>query len=431
MKKGDASVLSLLIIADDFTGALDTGVQFAQAGARVRVVTNISYDYKALNEDIRVLVMDAETRHLKPDEAYERTYRITKDAVDNHVPYIYKKTDSALRGNIGSELTAVLEASGINELPFLPSFPQMGRVTRDGIHYIDGVPVAESVFGTDPFEPVKFSYIPDIIAEQSGVEVHVEKEGSKSETEFSSASITVYDSENYNELEALGRKLFRENKLSVMAGCAGFASVLPDILGLGGGKKGEISLSSPLLVVSGSLNPITAEQIRHAHERGFIRICLEPAQKLSPKYWESEEGSEFLESRLRDCINLYDCIIDSGGDTGTSEYGRDMGIDSEEIRKTVTLSIGTMFKELIDKGFAGTALVIGGDTIRGIMNKMGMHEIEPVCELAPGTVLSVFRYKNESKNIISKSGGFGSPELLEKISEIVNKKEETEYVKAV
>ena len=84
-------MLSLLIIADDFTGALDTGVQFAQAGARVRVVTNISYDYKALNEDIRVLVMDAETRHLKPDEAYERTYRITKDAVDNHVPYIYKK----------------------------------------------------------------------------------------------------------------------------------------------------------------------------------------------------------------------------------------------------------------------------------------------------------------------------------------------------
>mgnify|MGYP000093217377 CR=1 FL=1 len=63
---------------------------------------------------------------------------------------IYKKTDSALRGNIGAELSALLKTSGERQLPFLPAFPQIDRVTRDGVHYISGVPVTESPFGIDP-----------------------------------------------------------------------------------------------------------------------------------------------------------------------------------------------------------------------------------------------------------------------------------------
>ncbi|MCD8170207.1 MAG: four-carbon acid sugar kinase family protein, partial [Clostridiales bacterium] len=49
-------MITLLIIADDFTGALDTGVQFAAAGTVVRVVTDIRYDYRKADEGVRVLV---------------------------------------------------------------------------------------------------------------------------------------------------------------------------------------------------------------------------------------------------------------------------------------------------------------------------------------------------------------------------------------
>ena len=63
-------MITLLIIADDFTGALDTGVQFAAAGAGVRVVTDIRYDYRKSQPGVRVLVMDAETRHLDGRAAY-------------------------------------------------------------------------------------------------------------------------------------------------------------------------------------------------------------------------------------------------------------------------------------------------------------------------------------------------------------------------
>ena len=57
-------------------------------------------------------------------------------------------------------------------------------------------------------------------------------------------------------------------------------------------------------------------------------------------------------------------------------------------------------------------MVIGGDTLAGCMRQLGVCELEPQCELEPGTVLSSFRLDQKPCQIISKSGGFGSKELL-------------------
>ena len=102
-------MILLLIIADDFTGALDTGVQFAAHGIRTRVVVDPEVDFAA--QEAQVLVIDTETRHLPASKAYEVVAGLTRRALDAGVRYIYKKTDSALRGNIGAELTAVFKAS--------------------------------------------------------------------------------------------------------------------------------------------------------------------------------------------------------------------------------------------------------------------------------------------------------------------------------
>ena len=49
-------MIKLLIIADDFTGALDTGVQFAARGAATRVVTDLAYDFAGADAEVLVLV---------------------------------------------------------------------------------------------------------------------------------------------------------------------------------------------------------------------------------------------------------------------------------------------------------------------------------------------------------------------------------------
>ena len=51
-------MLLLLILADDFTGALDTGVQFAACGIPTRVVVGEQVDFAA--NDAAVLVVDTD-----------------------------------------------------------------------------------------------------------------------------------------------------------------------------------------------------------------------------------------------------------------------------------------------------------------------------------------------------------------------------------
>ena len=139
-------MIKLLVIADDFTGALDTGVQFAGKGIATKILNQRTVTREQLSSvDKEVLVVDTETRHLKPEAAYGIVYALAKMAKEAGVTYLYKKTDSGMRGNIGPELWAALEASGQPYLTFIPAFPAINRVTKNGIHYINGLPVKESV----------------------------------------------------------------------------------------------------------------------------------------------------------------------------------------------------------------------------------------------------------------------------------------------
>ena len=88
-------MVKLLIIADDFTGALDTGVQFAARGVKTRVVMDV--DYSLAGADCDVLVMDTETRHVTPKDAYALVSRIVSAAVEAGVPYVYKLQDFYLK----------------------------------------------------------------------------------------------------------------------------------------------------------------------------------------------------------------------------------------------------------------------------------------------------------------------------------------------
>ena len=220
-------MIKLFIIADDFTGALDTGVQLASAGANVLVRMDYNFNLAELPEDVEVVVVNTESRHLGPGEAYDIVYDVVERAVRHGVPHIYKKTDSGLRGNIGAELSAALDASGRSELDFVPAFPQMNRLTIAGVQYIDGIPVAKSVFGTDPFNPVKHSALEDIIGYQSETPVVLGYD-----QEITSPSIRVLDISSEGELLYCGQTLAKMNGLAMIAGCAGFASVLPKLLKL-------------------------------------------------------------------------------------------------------------------------------------------------------------------------------------------------------
>ena len=104
-------MVKLFIIADDLTGALDTGVKFSENGLHTVVVPLAERAFSMpVDENVDVLVVNADSRCMTPLEAYDRVYRLALLAKKLDAEIIYKKVDSALRGNIGSELSAMLDA---------------------------------------------------------------------------------------------------------------------------------------------------------------------------------------------------------------------------------------------------------------------------------------------------------------------------------
>lgn len=407
-------MILLLIIADDFTGALDTGVQFAAHGIRTRVVVDPDVDFSAL--ETRVLVVDTETRHLPAAKAYDTVAKLTGRAQQAGVGYIYKKTDSALRGNIGAELAAVLEASGCRQLPFLPAFPQMGRITRGGVHYVDGVPVTESAFGSDPFEPVTHAVITDLIAEQCNLPARSFPALTETDSVPLSDGILIFDAADAGDLYRTGCQLFNQGGLHIMAGCAGFGAVLPGLFGIAAETSRPLPELDPrLLVVCGSVNPITLAQLDKAAGAGFTRLRLTPRQKLEPGYWQSDEGRAEL-----DCIEKMlaanpHCIIetnDHGSNQPTADYAARLGIGRETLRVRIAGSLGHLVGAIFTSPSLGTLMLTGGDTLLQCMDCIGVRELEPICELEQGVVLARFTYNGCTRHIITKSGGFGQENLL-------------------
>lgn len=66
----------LLILADDLTGALDSGVQLSRKGDKVLIRTDIHHVFE--NTDADVLVVDTETRHIPAEDAYRIVYDLSK-----------------------------------------------------------------------------------------------------------------------------------------------------------------------------------------------------------------------------------------------------------------------------------------------------------------------------------------------------------------
>ena len=409
----------LLIIADDFTGALDTGVQFTARGIQTQVVVNPDVDFAA--HDTTVLVVDTETRHLPAEQAYKIVSRLTDRARQSGVRYIYKKTDSALRGNIGAELSAALKASGEKQLFFVPAFPQIGRVTKEGIHYISQVPVAESPFGQDPFEPVRYSEVTELIASQCDLPAVSLPALSGQESIPEDKQILVFDAESTDDLYSTGRQLASQGRLGVLAGCAGFAAVLPEILGIDSGHPVSVPKLDPrLLVICGSVNPITTAQLDYAEQRGFRRLRLTPEQKLEPNYWQTQEARDLLVSIEEMLAENSRCIIetnDEGGNQPTADYASALGIDLDTLRVRIAGSLGQLVKGIFSSPSLGTILMTGGDTLLQCMNCLGVNQLEPICEMEKGIVLARFTCNGHTCHIITKSGGFGQESLMTDLAE--------------
>ena len=128
-----------IVLADDLTGAMDTGIQFRKYGIQTSVI--VSADDCELRGDscAGAVSINNSSRELSGSEAYEKTLRAVHRLSLSPQDILYKKIDSMMRGNPVQEIDAALEASGCRKAIVTPSFPQEGRIVREGVlHLPDG-----------------------------------------------------------------------------------------------------------------------------------------------------------------------------------------------------------------------------------------------------------------------------------------------------
>lgn len=426
-------MVKLLVIADDMTGALDTGVIFAAYGADTKVVfkMNRAIEWQGTNGP-EVLVINTESRHNSPTDAYQAVYELAVEANAHDVPYIYKKCDSALRGNIGSELTAILDAKHYGNLYFAPAFPDMGRTTCGGIQFIDEVPVEKSVYANDPFEPIKRSYIPELIATQSDVPVCIIDPGDP--LPLARKQIVVMNSNTQGALQKAANQLADERQLTMTAGCAGFARLLPHLLGIERRSQPRNEMYGKLIVICGSVNPVTGEQLEYAEQQGFKSIQLSPEQALTENYFETTEGTDTLNKWMNICKKNDRCVVRTGGRDrrcdGMLQYALKKGISEETMRERITQNLGQFAARVMRQEPDAVLFVTGGDTLCGMLEALGCYELIPIREILPGTVLSYYRIDGERRMLVSKSGGFGNKDQIVKIAEMMEERYHAEKIHA-
>ena len=364
-----------------------------------------------------VIVVDSESRHLPAHEARDIVACIVREAVGGlRIPRVFKKTDSGLRGNIGAELEgAIIGMYGsvpYGNLAFVPAFPAMGRTTEKGIQLVDGVPVAQSVFGRDPFSPVRHSRVVDIISEQTDL-----RAVDTTSDYYPDSRIVVFDSESDEDQRRIADSLFMTGSAQLVAGCAGFADAYVRALCVhltgrepeGMEEAPERIASHGMLVICGSLNPVSLVQLDHAEAHGFVRMHLDGASLAEPGFWDSAEGAcafAELAARLSRGGNIIvDTLAGVDADAGAS---RGIGVG-------IARSLGELYGRILGSDALDPRMdtfIIGGDTLIACMERIGVDMIEPACELAPGVVLSHLGEGSAARTLITKSGGFGGPELL-------------------
>lgn len=263
----------VVIIADDLTGGADTGVQFVAGGSPVYLmpVETLSSTRPWLATAAGISVYTA-TRDRSARIAGERVREVARSLPDPRPRWFYKKIDSCLRGNLGAEIDALLDALGFDAGLVAPALPAQGRTTIGGIHRVYGVPLARTRFARDPITPVTGSAVAEILARQSrhaiggiGLETYGYPERLQRAVQRERARgcrLIVCDAAEQAHLDQVAALVIRSPERLLPVGSAGLAAGVvsrfaPDRVVEPGPAPGL----ERLLMVCGTGAPVTREQL--------------------------------------------------------------------------------------------------------------------------------------------------------------------------
>ncbi|NKE04784.1 four-carbon acid sugar kinase family protein [Mesobacillus selenatarsenatis] len=419
------------IIADDLTGANDSGVQLAKRGFSSTVVFNLE-GIKEAGSTPDVLVVDTDSRAVSGEKAHEAVVKAASLLFQHGYSHVYKKIDSTLRGNVAVEIAAAASVYKPEAVVIVPAFPKVNRTTVRGLHYVNGTLITETEFGRDPKTPVTEGFILDLLKKSVEEDIALIDldliRGSEDQlasfvekTIDGGQSWFVCDSETEEDLKAIAAFFAKLGKKIVWAGSGGLIEYLPAELEIfpQSGQDMKKTAIDRTLTVSGSLSQVTKKQLeslKGIKEVEFIEI--NPVQLVE----DTLETSSLAVNRK---ANHYVLYVDSSeaNRVAAREAGDRLGYNSNQVSEAIAFGLAKAAKVFLEQvQDIGGLVLTGGDTAKAVCGELGVNEMELHSEVESGLPFGMIRSGEKNFWAITKAGGFGNEGSLVKAVEYMTGK---------
>lgn len=413
-----------IVIADDVTGANDIGIMYAKAG-----LTTYVYSYGQGEEQTYPpcdsLIIDTDSRFDTPETAYRKVADAVRKAPREGVCQYIDKQCSVFRGNIGAEFDAMLDALGEEFAVVVLGFPDNGRTTLHGIHYVHGVKLEDSQFRSDPVHPMTKSSLQEILQAQTKRRVdHIFYEAYADGAEAvralldekrKSCSYCIMDVRDNEDLAFLAAVLQNER---VLCGSSALSAYLARLEAEKTNRSAapKKPVKAKVFCMAGSLTPQTAGQTAYMREKGYCVIALDTRRLFEEKEREAECRSVY-EQACSAYENGDFAMIHSVNDAllvaETKAIAARRGIDNTAVSSMVSAALSEISKNVIEKYQIRRIIVCGGDTSASFCAQLGIRGMKVLEEIEAGlpTCESV---DAPHYRMVLKSGSFGSREFVEK-----------------
>lgn len=419
-----------MVIADDLTGANDTGVQFARQGLHTEVMlegTTVPADIAA-----QIVVRDTNSRTVSSREAYAKVQEAAVQAHNAGFTHYYKKVDSTLRGNLGVELQAILDLNFHDFAFVMPAFPQNGRTTVGGQHLLQGVPLAATEIARDPKSPVTESSLPELLRQQTSLAVgHIgiaELLGGEDRIAEairrhlrSGCRIVSCDAWLKEHFLLAAWAVQAVSNRIVWTGSAGLAECLPELFGW----KKEYVNGLPVLAVAGSVSSVTRGQVQALLTDGYQLVEVDLAEGLSGG---QQEQATCVKEALANLAAGKNVVLASGYHAESVEQAKRMGaqrgMSSFEVSDAIAKFLGKAGALILERQEVAGVILTGGDTAVSVCKELGVTGIRVLEEVVTGIPLGEMKTSaGKGLRVITKAGAFGNPDGLVKATRRLQQKE--------
>ena len=415
-------MIDTAIIADDLTGACDTGVKLMNLGYETEVIIDSDNCSSLTKNKSHIFSVNTNTRSVNPDEAYRRVRQAVEDVKKKGIDRFYKKVDSVLRGNIGREIDAMFDAMDYELAIIAPALPDNGIIINNG-----------KLYDCKEYSPIAIHKLiaKDVVCSTTArscgmVDLSIIRQGkdaikSKIAKLYAEGNTIILLDTEVNEDLALIAKAINEIEFKTLpVGSAGLIRFLwpsqNDYKALENNAYITKAAEARILVAAGSIHPATIAQIQQLNKRDDISTCT-----FSVKDITSENAYERVEELVGNVIKEFICTGESFGIMVTTEQilKGDFSDDKRVLYKDVSNpiiadSIAEITSWLTDALKINMLIATGGDTANRVFNKVGIKQIKLLAEPIPGIAVGIGTLNSGRKLLLAtKSGGFGDEKALD------------------